>query len=150
MYKIYFLKNGMPVADWCRENEVPYGSVRVWLDKGLLVDDACKKAKEGHERRKRRKTLMLGNKTLSKAVPQIAYNSILRYVNRMNLSVDEAIALYERRRGKHWKEIRVIHTASGMIFNSIKECAEFLGIKYDKLKYQVRKNIGYVRRINSD
>lgn len=143
---IYYLDNGQPVADWCRENGVPYGSALSWLNKGLLVEDACRLAKEGHERHKKRKTFMLGNNTLSKAVDQSTYNTLVRYINSYKLSVEEAIELYKKRKGKKGKEVEVINTNTGQVFSSIKECAKFYNINYDNLKYAIRTHRGFIRR----
>ena len=43
---IYRLSNGQSAAEWCRQNDVPYGSFFDYLEKGLMVDEACEKAKK--------------------------------------------------------------------------------------------------------
>lgn len=101
---IYRLTDGKSVADWCRNHNVPYSSVTVMLNKGYLVDDACKLAKQAHERRLQRKILMYNGKSLRSTVSGGAYTAIKRKIKLTGCDIETAVRVYyhnKQHKGKY-------------------------------------------------
>lgn len=104
---IYRLTDGKSVADWCRNYNVPYSSVTVMLNKGYLVDDACKLAKEAHERRLQRKILMYNGKSLRSTVSGGAYTAIKRKIKLTGCDIETAVRVYYHNKQHNGKYITV-------------------------------------------
>lgn len=140
-YIIYRLSNGQPVSEWCRENNVPYGSVQNWLAKGLMVDDCCKRAKEGSEKWKKFIPAMYKGKTLKSQFP-CGYVSIMAHIRKNHCTVEEAVNMYEYNlkhlcKPKNVRPVEVVKT--GERYESIKKCAEAFNVSPTTIRKRIKK-----------
>lgn len=141
---IYFLPNGETMSDWCRRNNVPFNSVYRQLSKGMLVKDACEAGKKAYEKYKAFKPVSYKGKSLCSQFSKCAYVRILTHI-RKGLSVEEAIATYERnKRFKVHFDVSkpIIDLKTGRIYPSGKACAEALGIGTTTVKSRAQANRG--------
>lgn len=141
---IYFLPDGETMSDWCRRNNVPSHSVYRQLDKGMLVKDACETAKRIHEKYKAFKPVSYKGKSLCSQFPKCAYIRILTHI-RNGLSVEEAIATYERNKRikVHFDVSKpIVDLKTGKVYPSGRACAEALGIGTTTVRERAKANRG--------
>ena len=150
---IYFLPDGETMSDWCRRNKIPSSSVYRQLDKGMLVKDACETAKRIHEKYRAFKPISYKGKSLCSQFSKCAYIRILTHI-RNGLSVEEAIATYERNKKTkfHYDNSKpIIDLKTKKIYHSGRECAKALGIGTTTVKDRAKANRGlaYYKEKNS-
>lgn len=147
---IYYLNTGESVISWCRKNSIPYETTIKYINKGLLIEDACKKAKEAHENRLNNPTLMLNGQTLFSSLSKSAYVSVKKKMRKYNCGLEEALKQYTHNvlTGKKGKTKMVKDLMTGKIYMSIKECAKEKGIDPSNLSKAIKQgkvNIQYVQ-----
>lgn len=59
------LSNGQTLRQWCEENEISYQSVYTHLEKGLSVEEACKKAIKNKGKKNLKTKLFYKGKSVS-------------------------------------------------------------------------------------
>lgn len=141
---IYFLPDGETMSDWCRRNNIPSNSVYRQLDKGMLVKDACEAGKRAYERYKAFKPVSYKGKSLCSQFPKCAYISIMSHIRR-GLSVEEAIAAYERNKRikVHFDVSKpIVDLKTGKVYPSGRACAEALGIGTTTVRDRAKNNRG--------
>lgn len=114
---IYVRTDGIPAIVWCRENNVPQQTMRVYLDKGYLVDDACRLAEEAHKRKLKQKTIMykgipahryFDNSTYTYIKEKIAYGCTIKEALKLreyNKTHKPYITIHDIRKNNKWKEL---------------------------------------------
>lgn len=133
---IYRLSNGQSVAEWCRQNDVPYGSLFGYLEKGLMVDEACEKAKKAREKYKLFRPTMYKGKTLKSQFP-CGYVSIMAHIRNKKCTVEEAVKIYRYNLKRPYspKNIKaVVDINTGQEWESIKKCAESFNVSPTTLR----------------
>lgn len=140
-YIVYTLPNGQLLADWCRENKIPYGTVRGYIDKGYMVEDACMAGKKAREKSLAKSVTMYNGKSLRSQYP-CGYNSIMTHMREKKCTVEEAVALYHYNLKhpyipRNIKPVEVVKT--GKRYESIKKCAEAFGVSPTTIRTRIKK-----------
>ena len=140
-YIVYKLPNGQLLADWCRENKIPYGTVRGYIDKGYMVEDACIAGKKAREKALSKTVIMYNGKSLHSQY-LCGYSSIMTHMRKKSCSVEEAIALYKYNLKHPYKpkNVRPVEDLkTGKQYKSILECAKNLGVSPTTIRKRIKK-----------
>lgn len=148
---IYFLITGESLKNWCKSNSVPYETAMSYIRKGLLVDDACKYAKEAHERKLNTPTLMLNGKTLFSSLPKHTYVAIRQRIRKNGGTIEEALKAYTYNvlTGEKGRNRPVIDITTGKQYKSVKACADAKGLEAAHLSKLIKLgkiDVKYVKR----
>lgn len=140
-YIVYKLPNGQLLADWCRENKIPYGTVRGYIDKGYTVENACIAGKKAREKSLAKPVIMYNGKSLRSQYP-CGYNSIMTHMREKKCTIEEAIALYHYNLKHPYvpdNRIPVEDIATGKQYKSILDCARDLGVSATTIRKRIKK-----------
>ena len=140
---IYRLSSGQPAKEWCKENNVSYDTLVNYLNKGLLVDDACLMAKKV---KGSRKTLTYYGKPLIKMFSNSAYTAIMRHIRISHCSIKKAIDTYNYNvTHKHTitpHNLRaVVDLKTNKEYQSIIDCAKAFNVCTYTIRYRIEKGL---------